>query len=170
MKNKILFTIALIIMLTPGVALAWPWSWDMYTQPSNRAQKYGAPPMPKDSVPTTGKQLPMETRADSFNIPNPEFPTDESLARGKHIYDTYCEICHGGKGLGDGLVGKKYMTPADLTSDYVQKQPDGSLYFVITYGGILKDDHMPAYGDAISPQDRWHLINYIKQVLTFYSK
>lgn len=167
LKRKIIYITVLFSMTLPGTALAMPWSWDMFDQSSHRAQKDSAPPTPQDTVPAAGKPLPMRTKADSYNIPNPVFPTDQSLARGKYIYDIYCVICHGAMGRGDGGLGKKYMTPADLTSDYVQKLPDGSIFFTITRGGIGKDDNMPGHGEAISPEDRWHIVNYIKHVINW---
>lgn len=158
---------AVVIICAPDNALAMPWSWDMFNQANHRAQKESAPPMPQGTVPFTGKPLPLGTKADANNISNPVFPTDQSIARGKEVFDTYCAICHGALGRGDGGVGKKYMTPADLTSDYVQKLPDGSIYFTITRGGLGKDDNMPGHGDAISPEDRWNVVNYVKHVINW---
>jgi mono/diheme cytochrome c family protein len=60
------------------------------------------------------------------------------------------------------------MSPADLTSDYIKKVPDGSIFFTITYGGVGKDEQMPGHGDAISPEERWHIVNYIKHVLSWW--
>ena len=159
-----------IITCAPDNASAMPWSWDMFNQANHRAQKESAPPMPEGTVPfagITGKPLPLGTKTDANNIPNPVFPTEQSIERGKEVFDIYCAICHGAMGRGDGGVGKKYMSPADLTSDYVQKLPDGSIYFTITRGGVAKDDNMPGHGDAISPEDRWNVVNYVKHVINW---
>jgi hypothetical protein len=45
--------------------------------------------------------------------------------------------------------------------DYVQLQPDGQIFFTISYGSIA----MPFYRDSIPEDDRWHVVNYIKHVL-----
>ncbi|MBT8143461.1 MAG: cytochrome c, partial [Gammaproteobacteria bacterium] len=75
---------------------------------------------------------------------------------------THCASCHGAGGSGDGPVGLKYVPPPmDLTTDYVQQQADGQLFYTITHGGVV----MPFYRDAIDIEDRWHLINYIKSEL-----
>ncbi len=166
-KIRIIYIAALFALLSPVFASAMPWSWDMFDQPSYKAQEDAPPPTPEGTVPAKGKPEPLTTKDEAVNIRNPIWPTDESLARGKVVYDTYCLLCHGGKGRGDGKVGKKYMSPSDLTSDYVQKLPDGEVYFVITYGGLGEDDEMPGQGDAIEPEDRWHLINYMKHVITW---
>ncbi len=49
----------------------------------------------------------------------------------------------------------------NLTLDYVQLQPDGQLYYTISHGSIA----MPYYRQAIVAEDRWNLINYIKEAL-----
>lgn len=164
-----IYLLTLFTTLIPVAALAMPWSWDMYTQPSHKAQTERALPGPEGSVPTGGKRaFGAKTRENSMNFPNPISPTDESFARGEALYSIYCAICHGDTGHGDGKLGKKYMTPADLTSDYIKKVPDGSIFFTITYGGVGKDEQMPAYGDAIRSDDRWHIVNYIKNVLSWW--
>ncbi len=159
----------LIAVAAPGVSHAMPWSWDMFSQPSHKAQEETALSAPRDSVPVGGKTAyGIKTRDKAMNVPNPVPPTEESFARGEALYKIYCAICHGETGHGDGKLGKKYMSPADLTSDYIKKVPDGSIYLTITYGGMGKDEQMPGHGDAISPRDRWHIVNYIKHVLSWW--
>ena len=48
----------------------------------------------------------------------------------------------------------------ELNLDYVQLQPDGQLFYTISHGSIA----MPFYRQAILPEDRWHLVNFIKEV------
>ena len=166
-KIRIIYLAALFALLSPVCAGAMPWSWDMFDQPSYKAQEGVDPPTPEGTVPVRGKPVPLTTKEAAVNIRNPILPTDESLARGKAVFGIYCALCHGDKGRGDGKLGKKHMSPSDLTSDYVQKLPDGEVYFIITYGGLADDDEMPGQGDAIEPEDRWHLINYMKHVITW---
>ena len=72
-------------------------------------------------------------------------------------------MCHGAQGQGDGPVGQKFVPqPMDLRVDYVQFQPDGQLYYTISHGSIV----MPYYRQAILAEDRWNLINYIKQAMS----
>jgi mono/diheme cytochrome c family protein len=166
-RISLIYTGALLLLLSPVFALAMPWSWDMFDQPSYRAQEGLPPPSPEGTVPVKGKIGPLTTKEEAVFIRNPMRPTDESLARGKAVFGIYCALCHGEKGRGNGKLGKKYMSPSDLTSDYVQKLPDGEVYFIITYGGLAEDDEMPGQGDAIEPEDRWHLINYMKHVISW---
>jgi len=64
------------------------------------------------------------------------YPPDEtSIARGKKSYKTECMRCHGKQGEGDGSSAMKIeKTVADLSSDYVQNQTDGELFWKISEG------------------------------------
>jgi mono/diheme cytochrome c family protein len=161
MKIKWMIVI-LLVHLTPGGALAWPWSWDMFVQPSHRAQKDSAYPKPEETVPVEGKPFFAKNKEDAGQLKNPFAPTQESINRGKQRYETFCEVCHGPGGKGNGPVGKKFVPPTDLTLPYVQHKTDGSIFYIIGHGGLFI---MPGYGDSIPSDDRWHLINYIKNVL-----
>lgn len=152
----------LLSVFTPDFSWGMPWSKDMFDQPSMKAQEEISPFIPDGIVPTKGKTLPIKNRDEAIKLKNPFAPTDRSIAWGKVLYNSYCALCHGETGHGDGRVGEKYVTPTDLTDEYVQNKPDGDIYYTITYGGLAV---MPLFGDAISPEDRWHIINYIKSVI-----
>ena len=159
----------LVAWLVPAAAIALPWSMDMVDQPAIKAQE--APvERPAATVPAGGKDgarspgnkadVAMFRLVAARELANPQAATTESLARGKLLYETHCESCHGTTGKGDGPVGLKFMPPPmDLTTDYVQQQADGQIYYTITHGGIV----MPFYRDAIDAEDRWHVVNYLKQ-------
>lgn len=160
---------AVVACLVPAFAVALPWSRDMVDQPAVKAQE--APvERPRATVPAAGKD-PAPTPASKADVAifrleaareldNPQAADEESLARGKLVYETHCLTCHGVTGKGDGPVGLKFRPPPmDLTTPYVQQQPDGQIYYTITHGGIV----MPFYRDAIEAEDRWHLVNYLKR-------
>jgi len=148
--------------LLPGLASALPWSWDMYVQPSHKAQEEKALALPAGTVPVDGKPVPMKDRDAAAKVANPVAPTPASIERGRDRFGIYCATCHGSGGKGDGPVGKKYIPPTDLTSDYVQNKPAGDIYYTITHGGLAI---MPSYSDSVPPKDRWHIVNYIQHVL-----
>jgi hypothetical protein len=50
--------------------------------------------------------------------------------------------------------------PMELNFDYVQLQPDGQLFYTISHGSLA----MPFYRQAVAVEDRWHLVNFIKEV------
>ncbi len=102
-------------------------------------------------------------------LKNPLQPTKENLERGKVKYDTYCAICHGKNGKGDGQLtklvknGKKLYPapPADLTAGYIKAKPDGEIFHVITMGSAV----MGAHASQIKPDDRWRIVLYVKNNL-----
>ena len=151
-----------LMFVTPGLSQAMPWSWDMFSQPSHKAQEDKAPERPSGVVPVAGQSVPVKDRADAGRLRNPIAPTEASIERGRLKYRTYCGPCHGDGGKGDGLVGQKYVTPTDLTAEYVQGKPPGDIYYTITSGGLAI---MPSYGDSVPVEDRWHIVNYIKNAL-----
>jgi mono/diheme cytochrome c family protein len=93
------------------------------------------------------------------NLKNPLAGNTEILPYAKVIYTTYCGPCHGNKGKGDGIAAAGLSKkPADHTSDYVQKQTDGALYWMITTGR----NPMPSYKTTLPDNQRWELVNYIR--------
>jgi mono/diheme cytochrome c family protein len=102
---------------------------------------------------------------------NPVAADKKSILAGKELYASYCISCHGkdGKGLGkraDNLV----TTPADFTSEALQKRSDGALLYIIYFGhtdmpGFKKripgnqDVIEGTFGKTRSPGD---LINYLR--------
>lgn len=173
MKNRRSTLIAAGIALTGWAFQAWglPWDKDMRNQPSVKPQEARVEHS-AGSVPVSGTEtipppkdiaelVQVRLRAGEELI-NPTRDNPESLNRGKQVYEVHCQLCHGSEGRGDGLVGLKFVpAPMDLTLDYVQLQPDGQIYFTISHGSIA----MPYYRDTIAEDDRWHVVNYVKNVL-----
>lgn len=115
---------------------------------------------PAGSVPTTGHEDSLDISKDLREVRNPVPASGASLTRGRLIYDTYCVVCHGERGGGDGTVaGKLGYVPA-LTADMTKQRSDGYLYAMIRQGRGL----MPRYGDKIRGDDRWHVVNYVRQL------
>ena len=84
----------------------------------------------------------------------------ENIYEGKKIYETFCIVCHGEKGKGDGYIMDKYPPPPDITSkDYFERK-DGFFFHVITFGGAL----MPGYGYATSAKERWQMVLYLREL------
>lgn len=158
----------LLLILPAGLVGAYPWDKDMVDQPSEKAQESVAPPGP-GSVPVSGGEsvpLPLndiqslDMKEAAVSIANPVAPTAESIARGKYFYEINCLVCHGAEGRGDGPVGLKFVekAPVDLNDPYTQDQADGQLFFTLTRGRAL----MPFYRDALSPSERWDVVNYVR--------
>jgi mono/diheme cytochrome c family protein len=167
--GSVIRTIAALLLLGQA-ALGWgfPWDQDMVDQPSAKPQESPAPSA-SDSVPIVGgetvpapttKQGMDDAKRAAVAVPNPVPASAESLARGAYLYQMNCLICHGKQGQGDGPVGLKYVTksPRDLHDAYIQDQADGQLFFTLTRGREL----MPFYRDALSVEERWDVINYVR--------
>ena len=159
-----------VLLLTGQASLGWgyPWDQDMVDQPIAKPQRSLAPAGPGSIPIVGGETLPAPTTVEAMSaakdaaaaVPNPVPATPESLAQGEYLYQMNCLVCHGKQGQGDGPVGRKFVTksPVDLHEDYTQDQADGQLFFTLTRGREL----MPFYRDALSVEERWHVINYVR--------
>lgn len=85
--------------------------------------------------------------------------TAELLARGQHLFNIYCQPCHGAAGDGKGVTTKYGMTViGNLHDPRIVRQPDGEIFHVITQGRNL----MQGYAASIEPRDRWAVIAYVR--------
>ena len=111
-----------------------------------------------------------ERPAQAILIPDPPsfVGTAMSVANGKRVYaDMQCNKCHGDFGRGDG------PSSADLTdTDGIPIKPFNFTTGLLKGGSTVKDIYrtfttgldgtpMPAYGDVIPEEDRWHMISYV---------
>lgn len=95
---------------------------------------------------------------------NPTDPTSAaSLARGEEIYLRFCVVCHGPDGVGaNAYVADKHpLLPAyNLSGPIVAAYSDPYIYAMVRVGRGL----MPEYGSRITHYDRWHVVNYVRQL------
>ena len=95
---------------------------------------------------------------------NPTTPTDPvSLARGEQLYLRWCVVCHGPTGVGTGAYIAAYhpVLPAyNLSGPQVAGYSDAYIYAMIRVGRGL----MPEYGSRVTHFDRWHIVNYVRQL------
>jgi mono/diheme cytochrome c family protein len=140
------------------------WFATMVTQRS--IKPYAMPRDPVEgTVPVTGPApvLDLET---ADRIVNPRTRTSASINRGKFIYETYCLVCHGQAGHGDGPIssegGGPFAGVRSLVTDTVGRRSDGYLYGVIVNAQVMGRGLMPRYGDKIRGTDPWDLVNYVR--------
>ncbi len=116
------------------------------------------------TVPVTGGELDWGAEwragnaatADRLGNPTDGTPT----ARGDSLYATFCALCHGAAGAGDGLVGRKMGAPA-ITTDRARALTDGYIYSLVRYGRGV----MAPYGDKLyEPLDRWAVVNVVRKL------
>ena len=90
---------------------------------------------------------------------NPVVATDAAIDRGQMIFHQSCELCHGPKGKGNGPMSTSLPTkPADLSSDHVQSQTDGALFWKIFSGRGM----MPTTQATLTDEQRWAVVDYIR--------
>jgi hypothetical protein len=89
---------------------------------------------------------------------NPLPRTKAVLLKGQNLFNTYCIVCHGKYGEGDGYVEPFFPRPPSLQSDKVHNYPDGRIFHIITNGQNL----MPTYATQIEPEERWAIIHYVR--------
>lgn len=127
-------------------------------------------PAPPGSVPVQGPgerwEPPVERTEVALvawgdTLTNPLPMSDAVVARGAAVYGTYCQVCHGPEGHGDGPVVGPGLFPfaLDLTLPQTVGRTDGYLYAITRVGRGL----MPAY-QRIPPSDRWAVVNYMRRL------
>jgi len=120
--------------------------------------------MPAGVVPRGGERvIPREQRDVAAKVPNPVKPTAESIALGKEHFLVFCAPCHGAEAKGGvtGPVATKFIPPPDLTNAELHRQrTDGYWHSYIIVGGAV----MPAYGEALSSQEAWHIVNFLRSL------
>jgi mono/diheme cytochrome c family protein len=121
--------------------------------------------MPTGAI-ARGKEriVPKEQRDVAARQPNPIKTSEGSVAVGKEHFTTFCTPCHGpeAKGGVTGPVATKFIPTPDLTNAELQKQrTDGYWHSYIMAGGAV----MPAYGEALSSEEAWHIVNFLRTVV-----
>lgn len=97
--------------------------------------------------------------ADSYV--NPLEHSERIIKAGMQIYQQLCAVCHGKKGLGDGITSASLEPkPANLTSDMVQDQSEGALFWKVSEGR----PPMPGFKTQLSEKQIWALVIYMKSL------
>ena len=91
-------------------------------------------------------------------------PTPETIARGADLYAAQCAECHGAIGYGDGTEGRGLVPSPALLTYLVQRPMAGDEYLLwaIADGGAAFRTEMPAYKNALSEDDIWSIIAYMR--------
>ena len=101
---------------------------------------------------------------DYADLSSPVEATEESLTHGGELFTTYCATCHGDGGMGDGPAAANLDPVPAPIAHTSQMMGDNYLFWRISEGGQGDpfNSAMPAWGAALSEQDRWDLINYMR--------
>jgi len=134
---------------------------DMAYSPALKAQEEGSMRVPpKGTVPRGYQSYAYANTAAGAGakLKNPLPRTSDVMKRGQATFNTYCLVCHGPAGEGDGTVVPKFPRPPSLQSEKIRTMEDSGIYHIITMGQNL----MPSYAAQVAPADRWALIHYIR--------
>jgi mono/diheme cytochrome c family protein len=102
---------------------------------------------------------PWKAPKEADELKNPFTDNEKALKAGKKLYSQMCSICHGSKGKGDGMAGGALNPkPTNFTSENVQNQSDGALYWKMSEGR----SPMASYKGVLKEEQRWQLVNYIR--------
>ncbi|HEX4960141.1 MAG TPA: cytochrome c [Thermoanaerobaculia bacterium] len=146
----------------PDMARSVP--YDAYApNPVTRDGKTLQPPVPGTiayggPLPFRYAATPEDAVRAGRELHSPFPPSPAVLARGQVVYQTFCAVCHGALGAGDGPIIPKFPNPPSYTSARLLAMPDGQIFHVITCGSGM----MPAYAGQISPDDRWKAVAWVR--------
>ncbi|MFQ5847239.1 MAG: c-type cytochrome [Candidatus Methylomirabilales bacterium] len=91
-----------------------------------------------------------------------------SLLAGKDVYNTFCQVCHGSRGDGEGPAAKNLadVKPRDFTSkDFIIEGREEEVYRAIFMGAAKAfhgSPYMPEWRTALSPQQIKDVMEYLK--------
>ena len=94
-------------------------------------------------------------------LQNPYRASSQTIEEGKALFQTYCAVCHGMQGKGDGPISGKIPPPPSYLSDRLMQFPPGRIFHVITLG----TGKMPSYASQLSFDERWKVVTYVHGVL-----
>ena len=120
------------------------------------------------TVPVTGAEPDSLPAALAEQLVNPRTHTSESLNRGQWVYETYCLVCHGAVGKGDGPISATngqtppgpFIGVRPLVDSIARSRSDGYIYGMIINAPALGRGLMPKYWDRVRGTDRWDVVNY----------
>lgn len=139
-------------------------SFGPYTAPRNppaNAVAFKAPFGAPGEAPLAPTDAALRAFGDTARNP---FPMSEAvLAAGELAYHTHCYVCHGADGRGKGPVTgpDRFPMQQSLVDPLTVGRSDGYIYGMIR---VARSGLMPAYGGRISHDDRWFIVNYVRQL------
>ena len=84
----------------------------------------------------------------------------EVVKKGRGMFVSNCQKCHGPEGKGDGPDSNG--AAADLTDEFrTELNPEGVLYYKVWNG---HPPAMPAFKSKLTKDDTWTLVEYLKSI------
>jgi len=94
---------------------------------------------------------------------SPLKPTPDVLKKGKSVFSSKCQRCHGIQGKGDGPESDPDGPAADLTDPArASVNPDGVLFYKVWNG--RSQPKIPAFKSEMTKDDVWAVVEYVKSL------
>ncbi len=97
---------------------------------------------------------------ESKMIKNPISSDENSITRGRELFEKRCVACHGKKGDGKGSMAFLLTRrPPDFNhDDIIGMMTDGEIFYKISKG----NSPMPQWEKKLAENERWDLVNFIR--------
>ncbi len=168
---KLIFSVIAMSTMTSACYLKhsqpyYVYAPDMHYSVALKANEEGAMrPLVNGTIPRDFRPYSITTMEEARLHLNPVSASKEVLKTGQNLYNSYCIVCHGPAGEGNGTVAALpnwprplYPRPPSLQSDQVRDYKDGQIFHIITMGQNL----MPSYAEKLNEEERWAVIHYVR--------
>ncbi len=149
-----LLLLLLLTACTDPAATKWQYMPDMADSPTVKAQEDFIDPPPHSVA--RGAVFYAKTAEESVQTA----AVARDMAQGKQLYETFCQVCHGAQGKGDGTIDHGFPQPPDISQAVYRDRKDGFFFHRITFGTAI----MPGYGHAINVAERWQIVYYLREL------
>ncbi len=114
------------------------------------------------TVPRNGSIYPYTTFQEAeAELHNPFAGDGSVLPRGKNRFNAFCAPCHSVTGQDITEVVRKGMQkPPNLAAANAKAYSDAHIFHVISAGQNI----MSSYADKLKPEDRWAIVNYVREL------
>jgi mono/diheme cytochrome c family protein len=101
---------------------------------------------------------------DAGKVQKPWEPNDGMVAHGATVYKSNCAVCHGDKGMGDGVAGQALVPPPRNFVEGKWTRGGDSISLFKTIEGGSPGTSMAAFKETIPAVDRWALVQFVRSV------
>jgi mono/diheme cytochrome c family protein len=133
------------------------------TRDGKTMQRPVAGTIPRGFLPVHYRATPEDAERAGRELMSPEPPSALTVSHGRVLYETFCWVCHGPHGQGDGPLVPKIPNPPAYSSLRVRNMAPGQLFHVMTFGS----GRMPSYASQIAPAERWKIAAYVQTLQSY---
>ena len=137
--------------------LALPWTKDMSRGRTVLPQTVPTLLPPSNALAIGHPRILDRIDADG-RLTNPIPVSPDVLKQGRALFETYCAVCHGANGAGEGPVSQYFSGIPNLSAPAIQGYSDGLIYSIIREGGFS----MPGYAETLSVSERWAVVHAVR--------